>query len=118
MGFERKAIRAMLSAVLLSSAAAAGAATVKEPLIVTRLADPDHGIESRVESTLQIVRTRADVDKPDSLDQAMDSFGRAIGQAITLEQQAIQSACNSAERPKPGTAAAYDWRARCSYQRY
>jgi hypothetical protein len=52
------------------------------------------------------------------MDDAMNRFGQAIGRAIEAEQQAVQAACKSAERPKPGTPAAYDWRARCSYQRY
>jgi hypothetical protein len=116
MRFKRKVILAMLAAALLLSAAPAVAAPAPEPLIVTKLPDPDPGFVPTREPKLVVTRSRGDPDE-NSLDGAMASLGQAIGQMIKVEQQAIESACKSGEPPKPGTADLYTWRARCSYQR-
>ena len=113
MGFERRLIRGLLSAALLAGAAPVGA---KEPLIITQMPDAEPGFVRTGEAKLVVTRS-VPSDPTASIDNAVDSFGRAIGQAISAEQQAIQAACKSAEVPKPGTPAAYQWRARCSYVR-
>jgi hypothetical protein len=105
MGFERKMMRGVLCAVLLLTGTAAVAAP--EPLIITKLPAQE-----------LVVTQSALVEQGSSMDEAIQKLGQSLGQAITLERQAIQTACASARRPKPGTPAAYDWRARCSYQRY
>jgi hypothetical protein len=105
MGFERNIVRvACGSLLLLAGTASVGA---PEPLIITKLPEQE----------LLVTRSAAAEQRP-SIDEAMDRFGQAIGDALEAEQDAIQRACRSAERPKAGTAAAYEWRARCSYQRY
>lgn len=105
MGFKRNIVRAACGGVLLLTGTVTIAAP--EPLIITKLPEQE------------LLVTRSPVtDQHPSLEDAMHGFGRAIGHAIQVEQQAIEAACKSAERPKAGTAAAYDWRARCSYQRY
>jgi hypothetical protein len=116
MGFERRLIRGLLSAALLAGAAPAGAQAEKEPLIITPLPDAEAGFVQTGEAKLVVTRSAASEETP-SIDDAMASFGRAIGQAIGVEQQAIQAACKSAEAPESGTPAAYEWRARCSYVR-
>ena len=108
MGFKRKAIPAAMSAALALTAAGAGAAQAPEPLVITRLPERE------------LIVTKAGSpasDQAPSIEDAMESFGRAIGQAIRVEQQAVQSACRTSELPKAGTPRAYDWRARCSYIR-
>ena len=105
MGFKRNIVRMACGGVLLLTGAAAFAAP--EPLIITKLPEQE----------LLVTRSAA-AEQRRSVDDAMHRFGQAIGHAIEVQQQAIEAACKSAERPKPGTPAAYDWRARCSYQRY
>ena len=105
MGFKRNVVRAACGSVLLLAGTASVAAP--EPLIITKLPQQE----------LLVTRSAAAEQRP-SIDDAMDRFGQAIGHAIEVQQQAIENACRSSEHPKPGTAAAYEWRARCSYQRY
>ena len=116
MGFERRLACGMLSAALALSAAPVDARSAKEPLIITPLPDAEAGFVQTGEAKLVVTRSDASDETP-SIDDAMASFGRAIGQAIGVEQQAIQAACKSAEAPESGTPAAYEWRARCSYVR-
>lgn len=116
MGFERRLACGMLSAALALSAAPVDARSAKEPLIITPLPDAEAGFVQTGEAKLVVTRSAASEETP-SIDDAMASFGRAIGQAIGVEQQAIQAACKSAEAPESGTPAAYEWRARCSYVR-
>lgn len=116
MGFERRLACGMLSAALALSAAPVDARSAKEPLIITPLPDAEAGFVQTGEAKLVVTRSAASDETP-SIDDAMASFGRAIGQAIGVEQQAIQAACKSAEAPESGTPAAYEWRARCSYVR-
>lgn len=116
MGFERRLACGMLSAALALSAAPVDARSAKEPLIITPLPDAEQGFVRTGEAKLVVTRSAASEETP-SIDDAMASFGRAIGQAIGVEQQAIQAACKSAEAPESGTPAAYEWRARCSYVR-
>jgi len=116
MGFERRLACGMLSAALALSAAPVDARSAKEPLIITSLPDAEAGFVQTGEAKLVVTRSAASEETP-SIDDAMASFGRAIGQAIGVEQQAIQAACKSAEAPESGTPAAYEWRARCSYVR-
>jgi hypothetical protein len=103
MGFERKIAQAALCALLSIGTDAVAA---PEPLIITRLPEQE------------LVMTRSGAAEQDpSIDDAIQKLGQALGQALQVEQQAIQAACKSGEPPKPGTAAVYDWRSRCSYVR-
>ena len=108
MGFKRKVIPAAMSAALAMMPAVAQAAQPPEPLVITRVPEREL-IVTNAGSAVS--------DQRPSIDDAMESFGRAIGQAIRVEQQVLQSACRATELPKPGTPQAYDWHARCSYIR-
>ncbi|MFL6726457.1 MAG: hypothetical protein ACJ8FS_08080 [Sphingomicrobium sp.] len=116
MGFERNIGRAGLVLALLLGAVPVAAAP-PEPLIVTQLPDPDPGYVARPEPKLQVTQSRGDPDE-NSIDTAMQTFGRAIGQAALLEEQAIEVRCRSAE-PSGGSAVArFAWEANCRYQRH
>lgn len=107
MRFKRIAMRTALAVALAAGGAATEAAPASEPLIITK----------QSESLLKV--TSPGTTKPDgSIDNAIERFGRVLGQAIRTQDEAVEAACKSAQRPKPGTPAVYDWGARCSYQRY
>lgn len=118
MGFERKVFRAAFSAVLMLSPATLAAAPAPEPLIITKNADPDSGFVAAPEANLTVVRTRAGGSDAPTLEEAMETFGRAVGQAIRVEQQAMEAACRSTPRPKAGSSEVYAWQSRCNYNRH
>jgi hypothetical protein len=96
-----------LVAALVASGAAAEAAPASEPLIITKQSD----------SLLTV--TPSGAAQPDnSVDGVIERFGRVLGQAIRAQDQAVETACKSVQRPKPGSAAVYAWGERCGYQRY
>jgi hypothetical protein len=105
VGFGQKIWRAGAGVALLISAAAA-AAEPAEPLTVTQLGDP--------ETTLQI-STFGNVG---GSDRDLGDFGRAVSEALRVQQQSIEGRCNSAHRNFGTTAARWAWEARCRYQRY
>jgi hypothetical protein len=117
MGFERKMGRAALGLVLLLDAASAAAAP-PEPLIVTQLADPDPNYVPPHEPKLNTIRASDQLDQGSSLDQSMQEFGRAIGQAAMLQQQAIEARCRSGAPSGSSTADRFAWEASCRYQRH
>jgi hypothetical protein len=116
MGFKRK-IAAAVAAALMAGVSPAAAAPSAEPLVITRLPDPEQALVRTAEPTLTVVRTAANVGDQPSFDQAMQSFGRAVDRAIRAEQQAMMAACKASTPPKPGSAQVYAWGARCSYDR-
>ena len=117
MGIERK-IRKMLLGVALLPGAAPAIAASPEPLIVTQLADPDPNYVPPPDGTHGTRRSSDLVDDNVTLDQAMQDFGRAIGQAAMLQQQAIEARCRSAEAVPAGGAGRMAWEANCRYQRH
>jgi len=107
MGFKRITMRTALPVALMIGATAAGAAPAPEPLIITKHSDS------------MLTLSQSGAPQPESaVDDAITRFGRAMGQAIQAQEQAVEAACKSVQRPKPGSAAVYTWGARCSYQRY
>jgi len=107
MGFKRITMRTALPVALMIGATAAGAAPAPEPLIITKHSDS------------MLTLSQSGAPQPESpVDDAIARFGRAMGQAIQAQEQAVEAACKSVQRPKPGSAAVYAWGARCSYQRY
>ena len=118
MGFKRNIAAALAAALIVGvSPAAAAAAPSVEPLVITKLPDPEQALVTTGEPALKVVRTGAGADEQPSFDQAMQSFGRAVDRAIRLEQQAMKAACKASTPPKPGSAEVYAWGARCSYDR-
>jgi hypothetical protein len=105
MGFVRKTWATMTCALLLTGGMPA-AAEPPEPLIVTRLADPDPNFVER--------RRRKDDDDA-IVDAAMADFGRALGQALLAQQQLIDQRCK-ATAASPADRMA--WEAACRYARH
>ena len=105
-----------ISTSLLLCAVAAQAAPAAEPLVVTRLADPDPNYVPPVEPKSRGKRSRAEEPQP-KLDVAMLAFGRAIGQAALAQRQVMQAQC-SAGAPSDATAVErLTWEASCRYSR-
>jgi hypothetical protein len=92
-------------ALLLSAAARAAEPT--EPLKVTRLGDPESG--------LQISAATDNIGVPDG---DSGEFGRAVSDAVRAQQQSIQASCQSAPTAKRSIAVRWAWEARCRYRRY
>jgi hypothetical protein len=115
MGFERK-ISCLCLIIASLGANPAVAAPATEPLIVTRLADPDPNYVPPPAERHAARMGRQD--ESPTLDSAMQDFGRAIGQAAILQQQAIEARCNSGAPVPSGGAARWAWEANCRYQRH
>jgi hypothetical protein len=113
MGFGRTVAHSAFGTVLLLSAFSSSAAP-DEPLIVTRLADPDPDYVARGVATSQASEANAE----SKVEQAMESFGRAIGDAEILQQQRIEALCRAGEptNAKPEQRFAYE--ASCRYSRH
>lgn len=89
----------------------------REPLIVTKLADPDPNFVPQKASADLETGAGGASDGP-ALDQAMQDFGRAIGQAVRIEQQATEARCRSGEPAGASEADRFAWAASCRYQRH
>jgi hypothetical protein len=114
MGFERKIFCLCLTIASLGADPAL-AAPASEPLIVTRLADPDPNYVAPA-GERHAARMSRQGEAP-TLNSAMQDFGRAIGQAAILQQQAIEARCNSGAPVPSDGAARWAWEANCRYQR-
>lgn len=97
------------------SAASAASAQAKEPLIVTRMPDPDPNyVPAPAEKG---ARGRIQSAEPEGLEQVMQNFGRALGQAVAVQQQQMQSRCRQT-LPGPLTPEQrFQWAASCRYER-
>ena len=116
MGFRRA-----FAGLALSAALAGGAASVRssppEPLVVTKLPDPDP------DYTATSAAKRGAMGGPDEqedapLDPSMQDFGRAIGQATQLQEQAIEARCKAGQPSGGNSLDRLTWAANCMYQRY
>lgn len=116
MGFVRTNLSAMISAVLVAPIAPVHAAGAKEPLIITKATDGGAILLASNAGTNTSV-VRAETDETNSIDQAINMFASAVAEALRADQEATQAACKASKRPKPGTAASWEWGARCSYIR-
>ena len=84
-----------------------------EPLIVTQLADPDPNfVPEGPHSAWK--RSREAMPR---LDASMEAFGRAIGQAALVEQQAIEERCRNAAPAAASATDRFAWAASCRYTR-
>ena len=93
MGFERKIFCLCLTIASLGADPAL-AAPASEPLIVTRLADPDPNYVAPA-GERHAARMSRQGEAP-TLNSAMQDFGRAIGQASTVSF-AMRSKCSADE---------------------
>jgi hypothetical protein len=117
MGFERRLACGMLSAALALSAAPVDARSAKEPLIITPLPDAEAGFVQTGEAKLVVTRSAASEETP-SIDDAMASFGRAIGQAISAEQRAMEEKCRASREVPDSATNRFAWAANCRYSRH
>ena len=117
MVLERIIGQTVLTAVLLVASPAALSAA-PEPLVVTKLADPDPNyVPLRTTgSSSQISDREAEADA--KVDSAMESFGRVIGQAAIIEQQQIQAQCRSGAPVNATPEQRFDYEASCRYSRH
>ena len=117
MGFEWNIAQAGACLALLVGGTAV-AAPPPEPLIVTRLADPDPNFVPPVDGPRSRLAATADEDLQDpALDRAMEDFGRAIGQAALVQRQAIEARCKSNDATHASASERFAWQAACNYVR-
>ena len=115
MGLKRIMIGAATCIALLLGVARSAEAAPSEPLVVTELADPDPNYVPQSEQ--QHGKRLRGNDAAPVLDEAMQDFGRAIGQAAFLQRQSIQAKCNSSAPVPQGGSARWAWEANCRYER-
>ena len=114
MGFVRKIAAATLGVMLLVSVPAS--AETPEPLVVTRLADPDPNYVSPAEPKHGRRQAAAD-EQSLALNAAMQDFSQALGQAILLQQQVIDQRCKSGAANATTGSERMAWEAACKYMR-
>jgi hypothetical protein len=115
MGFEQKIGRTGLAFVVLLAALPATAAP-PEPLVVTRLSDPDPNyVPSPSERTL--ARRSAEADDAATINAAMQEFGQALGQAAMAQRRAIEERCRSNDASSASSEDRLAWEAACRYMR-
>ena len=108
MGFKREAWRG-IAAIAMLSVAAGAVADPHEPLAITQLPDSEFMLQpSPVSGATDGAVSASD----------MDSFSRAINEAVHTQQQSIAAQCQSAPKATGTIAARWAWEAHCRYQRY
>jgi hypothetical protein len=115
MGCERKIEWLVVSAALLCGASASVAAP-GEPLVVTQLPDPDPNYVPPPEPKSSGRKDHADEDS--TIDQAMEDFGRAIGQAGMVIRQKAEAKCREGIPADVSPEQRFSYEASCRYQRY
>jgi hypothetical protein len=116
------AIERIIAGALLGPALFVGAvpavAAPKEPLVVTQMADPDpYFVPTRVEGRRDR-DTAGEADGNSRIEEAMQTFGRAIGQAALVEQQQIEAKCRQGETESATPEQRFAWAASCRYSRH
>lgn len=101
VGFERKIAAAALWVVLGS-----GAATAGEPLVVTRLSDPETQLLALDGSPAAL-----------SPEQRNADFINALAAATAARDQAIDAQCRSMSAVPASGEARMTWEAKCRYRR-
>jgi len=115
MGFERNIVRKGLAFVVVLNALPATAAP-PEPLVVTRLSDPDPNyVPPPSERTL--ARRSAEADEAATISAAMQEFGQALGQAAMAQQRAVEERCRSTDASSASSEDRLAWEAACRYMR-
>jgi hypothetical protein len=106
MGFKWNIGQAALGLALLVGVAAADAAPSREPLVETRLQDPeDH-----------LIVTSSSSGEP-TLNDRIALFAQALGDATAAQEQVMQAQCKSAAAVPAGGPARLAWEANCRYRR-
>jgi len=116
MGFVRK-ISPTVAGIALLFGGAPLVAMPPEPLIVTQLADPDPNYVPPPEPR-HGRRHAAVEDESPAIDEAMADFGRALGQAVLVQQLLIEQRCKLGEASAAGGADRMAWEAACKYTRH
>jgi hypothetical protein len=108
MGFKPAISRAFAAAALLTNAAG-GIAAPREPLTITQLKD----------SGAMLQPSSVSLDGGASAaDDGMESFSRAVNEALRLERQAREATCRSQQRGTGTITVRSAWEAHCRYFRY
>jgi hypothetical protein len=104
-------------AALAASASLIGAPAVaadREPLIVTRMADPDPDFAARGTA---VRRHDASIDRDERIDEAMQNLGRIIGEAASIERQQIEARCRQGMSETATVEQRFAFAANCRYSR-
>jgi hypothetical protein len=113
MGVERTIREFVMVTTLLVGAAPVVAAS-PEPLIVTPLPEPDlHYVSLSGQERISVQKSAED----SQLDDAIESFGRALGEAQRQQRATIEAACKSVKAPHAVRGDISDWWANCRYNR-
>ena len=114
MGFVRKILLPTVGTALLGAGTPARAEPA-EPLIVTRLADPDPNYVPPPEA--KHGRRHAVAGEADASVDAVMAFGQALGQAMQAQQQLIEQQCKASEAANEDDSQRMAWEAACKYTR-
>ena len=116
MGYGFKVARFALSAAVLLVGVSA-AAQPREPLVVTRLADPDPDYIAPVDAK-RGAREASEADADARVEEAMRNFGRTIGEAALIEQQQIDAFCKAGSPANATREQQFAYEASCRYSRH
>ena len=86
-----------------------------EPLVVTKMTDPDPYFVPPPPERRGRAPVRAE--ETPTLTEAMEQFGRAIGQAAMIQQQNMEARCRSMASGSMSDAERLAWAASCRYSR-
>jgi len=113
MGFARNILG--VAAALTLPVGASAVAAPPEPLVVTQLPDPDPNYVPPPELKGE---ARSQQEADESIDQAMEGFGRAVGQAALVIRQKTAARCREGMPADVTPEQRFAWEASCRYQRY
>ena len=89
-----------------------------EPLVITRLADPDPNYVPPAYLSSGKERAGHDAEADAKIDEAMQNFGRVLGQAAIVEQQQILALCRSGTSASASLQQRFAYEASCRYSRH
>lgn len=116
MGIERTVGHGIVSALVLLIAAPVSAAP-REPLVVTKMADPDPYFVAPAEPKHGRAQAQ-DADADSKIEDAMETFGRALGQAEMVRQQQIEARCSAGAPADATREQLFAYEAACRYSRH
>ena len=117
MGYGLDVTRVALGAAVLLIIGASAEAEPREPLLVTRLSDPDPNYVAPVARQRE-TRGTSEAEANVRVDEAMESFGQAIGQAEMIEQQQIDALCKAGAPVNATREQLFAYEASCRYSRH